>query len=122
MSKIRNSLGVLVLPVPNEPLSFAQYKQRYGINLDEVFILNDDDATIVKPSFTKVIYLSFEGVSSPYQNPIVPSSVSPDGETSKLVLFYPSFSINVEDSSIAVTSFMGIRVSVLDKVIEYCEI
>ena len=33
MSKIRNSLGVLVLPVPNKQLTWEQYKDKFGIDL-----------------------------------------------------------------------------------------
>ena len=122
MSKIRNSLGVLVLPVVYESLSFDQYKQRYGIDLDEIFTLSADEETIVRASCTKALYLSFGGVSSPYQNPVVPALIAKDGETSKLIVFYPSFAIDMVGNTIEITSFQGIRVSVEDREIEYCEI
>ena len=37
MSKIRNSLGVLVLPIPNDYITWEQYKQRYGVDLASLF-------------------------------------------------------------------------------------
>jgi hypothetical protein len=62
MAKQRNSLGVIVLPVPyNETITWEEYKKRYGIDLDEIFdstIIGDGYTVRVKDSVTKLILLS----------------------------------------------------------------
>ena len=62
MFKIRNSLGVLVLPVPyQDTISWDKYKQRYGIDLDSIFEIvekGDDYAIKVKKSCSKMIILA----------------------------------------------------------------
>lgn len=37
MSKIRNSLGLLVLPVPSDVMTWDEYKEHYGIDLNNIF-------------------------------------------------------------------------------------
>lgn len=43
MSKIRNSLGVIVLPVPDEELSWEEYKAKYGIDLYSLFTVSESN-------------------------------------------------------------------------------
>lgn len=43
MSKIRNSLGVVVLPVPDEELSWEEYKAKYGIDLYSLFTVSESN-------------------------------------------------------------------------------
>lgn len=41
MSKIRNSLGVLVLPVPEQEMTWEEYKAKYGIDLYSLFTFTE---------------------------------------------------------------------------------
>lgn len=68
MAKQRNSLGIQVLPVPsNETLTWEQYKERYGIDLEKIFEVVDQTSdpdnpsygVYFKTSFSKIIVLSY---------------------------------------------------------------
>ena len=74
MAKIRNSLGVLVLPIPSEEMTWEQYKDKYGIDLANSLPFKDRSGhmAIDVRKITKAIYLSdSEGVWSVL--PIIPA-------------------------------------------------
>lgn len=54
----------IVLPVPkkDESLTISQYKERYGIDLND-FFYNNGDFTKIKEGRNKVIYLDFSDYS-----------------------------------------------------------
>lgn len=82
MSKIRNSLGVLVLPVPNGRISLDEYKKRYGIDLNSIFYdVYDSEEDTHKPCFkdiTKIFALSITDELKPYVNGDLPSVIIPN--------------------------------------------
>lgn len=82
MSKIRNSLGLLVLPVPNGRISLDEYKRRYGIDLNTLFYdVYDSEAETHKPCFkdiTKIFALSVTDELKPYINGDLPSVIIPN--------------------------------------------
>lgn len=68
MSKIRNSLGVIVLPIPRygrDPLTWEQYREQTGINLYPLFRI-DEMGTEFIPS--KLLAIS--GFGSPLKGGI----------------------------------------------------
>ena len=74
MSKIRNSLGVLVLPVPDDEYSWEEYKEKYGIDLEKIFFVHLDGSDYyveIKKDFRKLIALSYQGS---YDLPVPPVS------------------------------------------------
>ena len=74
MAKQRNSLGICVLPVLHggSPISWDEYKERYGVDLEKIFevvdISGDPDDPMYevafKTSFSKIIVLSFDKYST----------------------------------------------------------
>lgn len=80
MAKQRNSLGVLVLPIPQEDdISFEEYKNQFGIDLDKIFECYKDDDNIhqvyIRQEVTKLIL-----VSRPYirgSQPGIPTVATP---------------------------------------------
>lgn len=66
MAKEKNSLGIVVLtelPIGDPAITFDQYKELYGVDLNEIFVYSTN-TTIFKQSFTKLIVL--KRVESPY--------------------------------------------------------
>ena len=62
MAKEKNSLGFLVLPVPNGEVSWGEYKDRYGIDIHDIVEFYDDTDNDLyylrlKNSVSKVILL-----------------------------------------------------------------
>ena len=69
MSKIRNSLGVLVLPVPEEEMTWEEYKKKYGVNLRDIVEVYNS-GTSSRLITTKVLYVQdFHGVASGFEFP-----------------------------------------------------
>ena len=74
MAKQRNSLGFLVLPVPHggSSISWAEYKEKTGIDLEKIFevvdISGDPDDPLYEVAFktscSKIIVLSFDKYST----------------------------------------------------------
>lgn len=65
MAKQRNSLGICVLPVPkDEKITWEQYKERFGIDLEKIFLvrLDGDYYVEIRKDFRKLIVLSYEDV------------------------------------------------------------
>lgn len=58
MSKIRNSLGVLVLPVPDEEITWDEYKKLYGIDLHELFEADAQNNIFRDKGYSKLIAVS----------------------------------------------------------------
>lgn len=58
MSKIRNSLGVLVLPVPDEEITWDEYKKLYGIDLHELFEADAQNKIFKDKGYSKLIAVS----------------------------------------------------------------
>ena len=59
MAKVRNSLGVLVLPTTGgSSLSFEKYEKENGINLHSLLVLDSDNHYLVlNPDISKAIFL-----------------------------------------------------------------
>ena len=57
MSKIRNSLGVLVLPIPEEEMTWERYEAKYGIDLNDVVSYSETHGGLVLKT-TKLVCLS----------------------------------------------------------------
>lgn len=69
MAKQRNSLGVLVLPTRTDAntMTWAQYKEKYGIDLNEIFGWTEDVGSVfIKPSFSKFIALDWRPLISEF--------------------------------------------------------
>ena len=67
MAKQRNSLGVLVLPTPHGTMTWEQYKEAYGIDLNEIFDWSEDVGSIfIKSSFSKFIALDWRPLLNHY--------------------------------------------------------
>lgn len=58
MSKIRNSLGVLVLPVPDDEITWDEYKKLYGIDLHELFEADTQNNIFRDKGYSKLIAVS----------------------------------------------------------------
>ena len=77
----RASLGALILPrlYLDDPITFEEYKEETGINLWDIFDVNPDyvpgDVTtppvLLKPSFSKLLYIKFNPTAG---NVIYPAS------------------------------------------------
>ena len=63
MAKQRNSLGVLVLPVPQDTKTFGEYRELYGIDLFKVFPyeIKNSDVYFDPLNESKLIYISENG-------------------------------------------------------------
>lgn len=58
MSKIRNSLGVLVLPTTDSgQFSFEEYEKQTGINPHSLLVFDSDGYPSLKPDISKIICL-----------------------------------------------------------------
>lgn len=59
MAKIRNSLGVLVLPTTGgSSISFEEYEKRNGINLHSLLVLDSDNQYLgLNPDISKIVCL-----------------------------------------------------------------
>lgn len=79
MAKQRNSLGVLVLPVPtNEKISWDEYKDLYGIDLNTLFVVSFDSdlyEVYFNPACSKLILLSAGGSALNYTEGMMRVSV-----------------------------------------------
>lgn len=75
MAKQRNSLGICVLTLPNEEtLTWEQYKEKFGIDLEKIFTIYEDTGTYyvqIRKDFRKMIVLSYFG---PYDTTVPPVS------------------------------------------------
>ena len=63
MAKQRNSLGMIVLPVPYGTMTWDEYKQKYGIDLEKFFKVEKvgdttDYRVLFRSGNTKLIILS----------------------------------------------------------------
>lgn len=59
MSYPKANLGAIVLPTYDQhtdPITWAEYKERFGIDLEEIFYLDDGSTVHIRPT-TKPIYL-----------------------------------------------------------------
>lgn len=122
MSKIRNSLGVLVLPVPSGDIdSYDAYKAKYGIDLDEIFALDDNDNTIVSPKLTKALYLR-HGFNSQYANYVTPAFIMGYTGSTSLVVFYPSFYINEDHDTVSINDLTGMLVNQDNRTVQIIEL
>ena len=72
MAKQRNSLGMLVLPLIGEPMSFEDYKSKYGIDVSTlVYYDSNEDAYV--PTCSKVIFISSVGAGRPRECEVLPT-------------------------------------------------
>lgn len=72
MAKQRNSLGMLVLPLIGEPMSFEDYKSKYGIDVSTlVYYESNEDAYV--STCSKVIFISSVGAGRPGECEIFPT-------------------------------------------------
>ena len=58
MAKQRNPLGICVLPTPGDKITWEEYKTRYGIDLEKIFMDSGDGYLVFRQSFTKIIAIS----------------------------------------------------------------
>lgn len=120
MSKIRNSLGVLVLPVPDEEITWEEYKAKYGIDLHQVFEIDDNDLTTFKPDFSKTVLLSIPVSYDPTAGrlPTIRNIVASEiSSTNGLIL---GFAVMIEGGNI-VTRY-GLHIDAMNKTVNYYEI
>lgn len=62
MSKIRNSLGVLVLTAPHsgDVLTWEEYKEQFGIDLHTIFEVDNDSKEVnIRPDIRKIFAVDF---------------------------------------------------------------
>ena len=65
MAKQRNSLGIVVLKSfgSTDPISWDEYKKRYGIDLDSIFTYaTDDESCAFRGDFTKLLAIDLSGI------------------------------------------------------------
>ena len=79
MAKQRNSLGMLILPVITENMTFAEYEQKFGIDLSTIFKISDDGSTVIVDS-SKLILLDIfpttgKSIYPKYQVPLITQPV-----------------------------------------------
>lgn len=116
MAKQRNSLGVIVLPIPYERLTVEEYKSHYGIDLNEIFAIRNN-STHFKKGFSKLIAIDTSEFFP--DGDVIPLSLITEARAVGTQLVLP---ISLENSNGDIVPSYGLAIDLENDEVSYYEL